>query len=69
MKLEETCVDIDCPLKIYLDKLNKGVNCQYLLLQFLDKLFKYTISKFENNNINVIKLKEKNLYNNSFYNI
>ena len=48
---EETCVDIDCPLKIYLDKLNKGVNCQYLLFEFLDKLFKYGISKFENNNI------------------
>ena len=48
---EESCVDIDCPLKIYLDKLNKGVNCQYLLFQFLDNMFKYGISKFENNNI------------------
>ena len=48
---EESCVDVDCPLKIYLDKLNKGVNYPYLLFQFLDKLFKYGISKFENNNI------------------
>ena len=46
---EESCVDADCPLKIYLDKLNKGVNCQYLLFHFLDRMFKYGISKFENN--------------------
>ena len=47
--IEETCTNIDCPLKLYLEQLEKGINYEYYLYQFLDKLFKYGISKFKNN--------------------
>ena len=47
--IEETCTNIDCPLKEYLAKLKKGKDSQYLLLKYLEKLFKYGISKFGNN--------------------
>jgi len=46
--IEETCTIIDCPLKEYLAKLKKGKDSQYLLLKYLEKLFKYGISKFGN---------------------
>ena len=45
----DTCIDKDCSLKLYLEKLKNGVECQYLLFDYLDKLFKYGISKFKNN--------------------
>ena len=47
--IEETCTSIDCPLKRYLEQLEKGFEYQYLLFLFLEKLFKYGISKFKNN--------------------
>ena len=47
--IESNCIDKMCPLKIYLNKLSKGIDCQYLLYQYLDKLFKYGKSKFKNN--------------------
>jgi len=46
--IEETCTTIDCPLKEYLEKLKKGKDSQYLLLKYLEKLFKYGTSKFRN---------------------
>ena len=46
--IEESCINIDCPLKDYLAKLKKGKDSQYLLLKYLEKLFKYGISKFRN---------------------
>ena len=46
--IEETCTTIDCPLKEYLLKLKNGRDSQYLLLKYLEKLFKYGISKFGN---------------------
>ena len=46
--IEETCTTIDCPLKEYLAKLKDGKDSQYLLLKYLEKLFKYGISKFGN---------------------
>ena len=46
--IEETCIIFDCPLKEYLEKLKKGKDSQYLLLKYLEKLFKYGISKFGN---------------------
>jgi len=45
---EETCINIDCPLKEYLEKLKEGKDSQYLLLKYLESLFKYGISKFRN---------------------
>ena len=46
--VEYDCTNANCPLKLYLRQMNKGSNCQYLLYQYLDKLFKYGISKFKN---------------------
>jgi len=45
---EETCINIDCPLKEYLEKLKEGKDSRYLLLKYLESLFKYGISKFRN---------------------
>ena len=47
--IEETCVDIHCPLKVYLEKLKHGIDCQYLLYEYLDKMYRFGISKFKNN--------------------
>ena len=46
--IEETCTIVDCPLKQYLQKLKEGNDSQYLLLKYLEKIFKYGISKFKN---------------------
>ena len=48
-KLEEKCFDPDCPLNKYLHGLEKGIECQYFLFQYCDKLFQYGISKFSDN--------------------
>ena len=48
-KLEENCFDPDCPLNKYLNGLEKGIECQYFLYQYCDKLFQYGISKFSDN--------------------
>ena len=48
-EIEENCIFNDCPLQKYLEKLENGVDSQYLLYQYLDKLFKYGKSKFKNN--------------------
>ena len=47
--IEETCINIECPLKIYLEQLKKGYEYKYLLYQYIDILFRYGISKFKNN--------------------
>ena len=47
--IENSCIDNQCTLKIYLEKLKNGIDCQYLLYEYLDKLFRYGISKFRNN--------------------
>ena len=47
--IEEHCIEKDCPLKKYLKNLKNGLDCEYLLLQFCDKLFQYGISKFRGN--------------------
>ena len=46
---EESCSIIDCPLKLYMEKLKKGEDCEYLLYQYLDILYKYALSKFNHN--------------------
>jgi hypothetical protein len=46
---EDNCTDINCSLKIYLEKLNNGIDCPYLLFDHLDKLFKFGIFKFKDN--------------------
>ena len=45
-KKEEKCTNKRCPLKKYLESLSKGNYSKYLLLQYADKLFKISISKF-----------------------
>ena len=47
--IEDTCIDNNCSLKLYLEKLKSGVDSQYLLYDYLDKLFRYGVSKFKNN--------------------
>ena len=47
--IEENCLDKMCPLNKYLLNLEKGLDREYLLLEFCDKLFKYGISKFNGN--------------------
>ena len=45
--IEDTCTDNNCCLKKYLEKLKSGVDSEYLLYDYLDKLFRYGISKFK----------------------
>ena len=45
-KIEETCVIQDCPLKKYIENLNYGIDCPFLLNQFCEKLFEFGISRF-----------------------
>ena len=47
--MEETCINSDCPLKIYLSNLEKGNESEFFLYQYIDVLFKYGISKFKDN--------------------
>ena len=47
-KIEENCIIPDCPLKKYLENMNNGVECPFLLYQYCEKLFEYGISKFSN---------------------
>ena len=49
LKLEEQCCDSDCPLNKYLENLNKGIECKYLLLQYCENIFRYGIAKFNDN--------------------
>ena len=44
--IEETCVISECPLKKYIEKLEEGIECPFLLNQFCEKLFEFGISKF-----------------------
>ena len=44
--IEEKCINIDCPLKKYLSNIEKGIDSQYLLVMYCDKLFQYGITKF-----------------------
>jgi len=46
--IEETCTLVECPLKEYLKSLEEGNDSKYLLLKYLEKIFKYGISKFKN---------------------
>ena len=45
-KIEERCIIPECPLKKYIEYLNEGIECSFLLNQFCEKLFEYGISKF-----------------------
>lgn len=47
--IEENCIIQNCPLKKYLINLEKGLNCEFLLLEFCEGLFQYGISKFNEN--------------------
>ena len=47
--IEETCINIDCPLKKYIEELEKGNEYEYLLYQYIEILFRYGISKFNDN--------------------
>ena len=47
-KKEEKCLDIHCPLKIYVDNPNDEIEDIFPLLQFCEKLFEFGISKFSN---------------------
>ena len=49
IKLEEKCFDPDCPLKKYIECLNKGIEHEYFLLQYCDNIFKFGIAKFNDN--------------------
>ena len=47
--IEKRCLKQNCPLKIYLKNLEKGIYSQYLLMNYCDNLFQYGISKFSVN--------------------
>ena len=51
-KIEERCIIPECPLKKYIEYLDKGNECSFLLNHFCEKLFEYGISKF-NDDINL----------------
>ena len=46
-KIEEKCYNNECPLKKYLLNLSKGVEYDYLLIEYCDKLFQHGLSKFQ----------------------
>ena len=45
-KIEENCMIQDCPLRKYLENMNIGIECPFLLNQYCEKLFEYGISKY-----------------------
>ena len=47
--IEGSCIDKDCPLKIYAKLLKEGIDLEYLLYQHLDNLFKFGLAKFKDN--------------------
>ena len=47
--MEENCIDAECPLKKYLINLKKGIDSEYYLLQYVEMLYQYGISKFPGN--------------------
>ena len=47
--IEENCINNECPIKIYVKELEKGIEYEYLLYQYIDILFRYGISKFKDN--------------------
>ena len=47
--MEEHCIDPECPLKKYLVNLKKGIDSEYYLLQFVEILYQYGITKFPAN--------------------
>ena len=51
-KIEERCIIPECPIKKYIEYLDKGNECSFLLNHFCEKLFEYGISKF-NDDINL----------------
>ena len=50
--IEKNCIEQNCILKKCLINLEKGEECQFLLLEYLEYLFNYGISKY-NDNINL----------------
>ena len=46
---EQICTKIDCPLKKYLNNIEKGIDSPYFLNNYIEMLFKFGISKFRNN--------------------
>ena len=47
---EQNCVLIDCPLKKYIENMQKGIEYPFLLNQYCQKLFEYGIAKFSGDN-------------------
>ena len=47
--MEENCLDSECPLKKYIINLKKGIDSEYYLLQFVEILYQYGITKFPAN--------------------
>ena len=45
-KVEEECYNLDCPLKKYIEDLSEGIESNFYLYLYCDKLFQYGISKF-----------------------
>ena len=45
-KIEENCIVYDCPLKKYLINLKNGIDCPFLLKEYIQVLFQYGIAKF-----------------------
>ena len=48
-KIEENCIIPECPIKKYIEHINNGIECPFLLNQYCDKLFEYGIAKFSDN--------------------
>ena len=48
---EESCSQSNCPIKLYLQKKEKGIDCPYFLFKHLGILYKYGISKFKDSSI------------------
>ena len=47
--MEDNCIDAECPLKKYLINLEKGIDSEYYLLQFVEILYQYGIARFPYN--------------------
>ena len=47
--IENNCLEIDCPLKRYINNLKEGIDYSFFLYQFCDKIFIYAINKFPKN--------------------
>ena len=46
---EQICTKIDCPLKRYIKNIESGIDCPFFLYNYIERLFKFGISKFKDN--------------------